>query len=206
MLNYIDYLNMSGEIAICLVVLFFVIQVIGELLEFKGKAVPEFMKIRKYLARKKEDRETLNKMPETLGNVQKLLDDVNKHYSTDNIIMRDKWINKVNQKLDNNDKLISEIMDKLDRNNDVTISLLVDSKRNAIIDFASRVSNDSFSVTREQFSRVFRLYEEYEKLIEQHGLTNGEIDIAFRIITNSYEKHMKDHTFIEDVGGYGLKD
>ena len=33
-------------------------------------------------------------------------------------------------------------------------------------------------------------------------MTNGEVDIAYRIISESYETHMRNHTFIEDIRGY----
>ena len=62
--------------------------------------------------------------------------------------------------------------------------------------------DDNAPVTREQFNRIFKMYEEYETIIESNGLTNGEVDVAFRIITESYENHMRNHTFIEDVRGY----
>ena len=57
MLSYIEYLGLPSTIAIGLVIVFFALQIIGEILEFKGKAVPEFLKVRKYFARKKEERE-----------------------------------------------------------------------------------------------------------------------------------------------------
>lgn len=56
MLNYIEYLNIPVKIALVLVVIFFSIQIIGEFLEFKGKVVPEFLKIRKWFARKKNEK------------------------------------------------------------------------------------------------------------------------------------------------------
>lgn len=33
-------------------------------------------------------------------------------------------------------------------------------------------------------------------------MTNGEIDIAYHIINESYEQRLKLHSFIEDVRGY----
>ena len=51
MLNYIEYLNLPTKVGIALVGLFLIIQVVGELLEFKGKAVPEYIKIRNYFKR-----------------------------------------------------------------------------------------------------------------------------------------------------------
>jgi hypothetical protein len=223
MLSYIEYLkeylNIPTKIVLVLVILFFALQIIGEILEFKGKFVPEFLKIRKYFARKKKERQALCKMTElldehcqmaqTLNEVNRLLNDIDKHYSADNIAMRDGWMKEVNEhivdsdhKRKEQDNLIRELNEKLDKNNADTLSLLIDNKRNTIIAFAEKVIDESNPVTREQFNRIFKLYEEYECIIEENDLTNGEIDIAYRIITESYEKHMRNHTFIEDVRGY----
>lgn len=67
-----------------------------------------------------------------------------------------------------------------------------------IIDFASFVSNDDHPVTKEQFKRIFKLHKEYEGIITSNGLTNGEVDIAIRIISEAYEKHLRTHSFVED--------
>lgn len=202
MLNYIEYLNLPTKMALILVGIFFILQIVGEILEFKGKIVPEFFKIRKYFIRKKQEREIIHQIPDVLKEMQKAFDDFNAHYSSDNIRMRNEWIEKVNAKLNQNDEYIKSLNEKIDKNNEDTLSLLIDSKRNAIINFASHVIDENSSVTREQFNRIFKLYEEYEEIIEKNGRTNGEVNIAIRIITESYEKHMKSHSFIEDVRGY----
>lgn len=215
MINYIEYLGIPTTIGIILVGMFLVMQIIGEFLEFIGKVVPEFMKIRKYFARKKKEREVLSelptifeefrKVPDTLKNVQELLNNVDKHYSSDNITKRDEWINTVNYKLDSYDKLAQELNAKLDKNNEDTLELLIENKRNAIINFASYVIDEKTPVTREQFNRIFKIYSEYEEIIEKNEKTNGEVDIAFRIIQESYECHMRNHTFVEDIRGYDIK-
>lgn len=202
MLNYIQYLNIPSTIAIILVVLFFILQFIGEILSFKGKAVPEIINIRKYFARKKVEREIIMALPDTIKEMKIIVDNIDQHYQSDNIAMRDKWIDSVNNRLDLDDKLIRSLNEKIDENNKDTLSLLVDSKRNAIIDFASRVSNSDVLVTKEYFNRIFKLYQEYEDIIEKNGLTNGEVDIAYRIIVESYEEHLSNHTFIEDIRGW----
>ena len=221
MINFVEYLGLPNTIAIGIISLFFIIQIIGELLEFKGKVVPEYVKIRKYFKRKKDERLALTKMIEkfdeyqqmatTLSNVNRLLADIDKHYSKDNIAMRDGWMKEVNEHISDSerlrkeqDSLMRELNEKLDKNNAATISLLIDNKRNTIIDFASKVIDESYPVTKEQFNRIFKIYKEYEEIIEEHGLTNGEVDIAIRIIQESYEQHMKNHTFIEDVRGYNI--
>ena len=204
MLSYIEYLNLPSKVALTLVGVFLFLQILGEILEFKGKIVPEFLKIRKYFARKKKERETLN-------NVNRLLSDIDKHYSKDNIAMRDKWMKEVNdhiscseQRIKEQDSLMRELSEKLDKNNDVTLSILIENKRNAIIDFAAKVIDEGYPVTKEQFNRILKIYEEYESIIEENGLTNGEVDISIHIIRESYERHLKNHTFIEDVRGYNI--
>ena len=200
-------------------VLFLVTQVIGEILELKGKVVPEFLKLRKYYKRKKSEREELAKLPalietfehvpDTLNAVQTLLSEVNQHYSRDNIAQRDNWIREVNEHIScselrrkEQDNLMRELIDKLDKNNAVTLSISIENKRNAIINFASYVADEKNPVTKEQYTRIFKIHEEYENDIEKNGLTNGEVAIAIRIIQESYENHLVHRSFIEDVRGY----
>ncbi len=202
MLNYIEYLNVPSQIAIALIAVLFVLQLIGEFLNFKGKAVPEIMIIRKYFARKKYERKVIRELPDTIQDLKNIVNNIDKHYSADNISMRDKWIDSVNKQLNMEDKLVRDLNKKLDEANKDIVSILVDNKRNTIIDFASRVSNSSVLVTKEQFNRVFKIYKEYEDLISNNGLTNGEVDIAYRIIVESYEEHLSNHTFIEDTRGW----
>lgn len=202
MLNYIEYLNVPSQIAIALIAVLFVLQLIGEFLNFKGKAVPEIMSIRKYFSRKKSERKVIRELPNTIQDLKNIVNNIDKHYSADNISMRNKWIDSVNSKLATEDKLVRELDKKLDETNKDIVSILVDNKRDTIINFASRVSNSSVLVTKEQFNRVFKLYKEYEDLISKNGLTNGEVDIAYRIIVESYEEHLSNHTFIEDTRGW----
>lgn len=204
MMAYIEYLNMPVKVAIVVVTAFLVMQLIGEILEFKGKVVPEFIKIRKIFARKKQERELFNKMTNTIEQVQVTLNDLNQHYSTDNITMRDKWIEKVNDKFDQYDKTMEELSKKMDKNNRDTLAILIENNRSAIIGFASLVTDETKPVTREQFNRIFKLYKSYEEIIQENELSNGEVDIAIRIIREAYEKHIKDHSFVEDVRGYSI--
>lgn len=221
MVQLIEYLGLPVCIATALVGLFLVMQVVGEFLEFKGKVVPEVLKVRKILSRRRKEKENmrkiaelyphLQKVPDALDSVQKLLSNVEVHYSHDNITMRDAWMTSVNNRLceaekarEENRQCIRSLEEKLDKNNADTLSLLIDSKRNTIINFADLVIDENKPVTREQFHRVFKLYEEYENIIKKNRLTNGEVDIAIRIIRESYEKHMRHHSFVEDIRGYDI--
>lgn len=207
MLNYIEYLGIPLQIALILAAIFFVMQVIGEFLEFKGKVVPECLKIRKYFARrKKEKAETA----QTLKEVKQLLNEVNGHYSADNIAMRNEWMQGVDERLKAYDdsivkisKNLSDVTQALKDNTKLTEEMFIQSSRDRIIDFATKTSNENVMVSREEFNRIFKVYAKYEKFLEEHEMTNGEIDIAYQIIKESYEQHLLNHTFIEDIRGYG---
>ena len=212
MIAYMEILGIPLSVIVVIVAILFITNLIGELLEFRGKVVPEFIKFRKYFSRKKQERETLRRMPEMMDSVTELLDDVNKHYSSDNIKKRDCWITTVNSNLDNYEDVINGINAKIDKNSsDVTslredvIDLLLDNKRETIIAFAEKVCNDDFPATREQFTRILKIYNEYERIISERGLTNGEIDVAHKIIQESYQHRLLNHTFIEDVRWHGLE-
>jgi len=206
MLGYIEYLNVPTKIALVIVVVFFVMQIIGEFLEFKGKVVPEFLKIRKLFARRKREKAEAT---QTLKDVQVLLNDVNGHYSADNIAKRDEWMKWVNDRAKVYDESISQLRDVLREviqalkdNTKLTEEMFVQSSRDRIIDFATKAGNEDAVVSREEFNRIFKVYAKYERFLEEHKMTNGEIDIAYQIIKDSYEQHMRNHTFIEDKRGY----
>lgn len=225
MVNWLKYLQEqfepTGTVIALLIIVFGGMQAIGEFMEFMGKTAPEILKIRKRFARKKKEREDMKKLAElvpqlqemstTLSDVQTLLANVDAHYSADNIAMRDKWIEEVNDRLSSaeeaqraSDEKMQKVTEMLARNNEDTLALLIDSKRNTIIEFAALVIDEGKPVTREQFHRVFKLHKEYEEIIERNGLTNGEVDIAIRIIRESYEKHLRNCSFVEDIRGYNV--
>lgn len=202
MISYIEYLNVPATLSLLLIGVFLVIQIVGEILEFKGQVVPEFVKVRKYFARKKQERKTVHEMSATIHEVKTLLGNVESHYSKDNIAKRDSWMRWVNDRAEVYDKSIAVLKEGLDKNNEITMSLYVESKRSSIISFASYCVCPDNPVTREQFKRVFRIYSEYEDIIRDNGLTNGEVDIAIRIIREAYENNLRHHSFVEDVRGY----
>lgn len=199
LIDAIEYLSIPGTVAVVLIALFLIMQIIGEITELCGKVVPEFLKVRKYFKRKKEERiETMT----TLKEVKQLLADVNKHYDDDNITKRNNWMCWVNDRAKVYDASIVELKEQFKENNAITLDLYINVNRNRILDFANRVINEDTPVSREEFNRIFKIYNEYEAILEKYGKTNGEVDIAFRIINESYEKHMRNHTFIEDIRGY----
>ena len=210
MLNYIEYLEqhmgLPALIVTALIVLFFIMQIIGELLEFKGKVVPEFLKIRKFFQRRKQDKIETQKM---IQDVRKLLSEVNEHYSKDNITKRNDWMQWVNDRSKVYDQSIIEIKTNmagvtaaLNANTRMTEEMFIQSSRDRILDFATKVSDENVLVSREEFNRIMKVYNEYETFLKDHQKTNGEIDIAYRIINEAYAARLKNSSFIEDIRGY----
>lgn len=202
MLGYLECLNLPARLFVAIVALLVFMNLVGEIIEFKGKIAPEYLKMRKYFKRRKQEK---IQMRETLKEVKILLSDVNQHYSQDNIDKRNAWMCWVNERAKVYDKSIEELYElkeALAANNELTLDLYINVNRNRIIDFASKIVNEKVVVSREEFNRIFKIYHEYESILEKYGKTNGEVDIAYRIITESYEKHMMNHTFVEDVRGY----
>ena len=193
---------MPQKVGAIIILALIILQLVGELAELMGKAVPEFMKVRKYFYRKKQEKLQMHK---TLQEVQTLLADVNQHYSADNIAKRDAWMQWVNDRAKVYDMSVAELTamkDTLASNNELTLDLYINSNRNRIIDFASKIANENVAVSREEFNRIFKTYNDYEAILEKYNKTNGEVDVAICIIKDSYAAHMKNHTFLEDMRGY----
>ena len=201
-LDNLEYLKIPAGIMSIILVLFVIMQIIGEILEFKGRVVPEIVKIRKYFKRKRQEKKQTRML---IKNVHTLLDDVHKHYSADNITKRNEWMKWVNERAEVYDKSVAELTElknALAANNELTLDLYINIHRNRIIDFASKVVNEKCLVSREEFNRIFKTYNEYEDVLKKYNKTNGEVDVAICIIKDSYTDHMKNHSFIEDIRGY----
>ena len=198
----LEFFKITGPWAAVILGTWIILNIIGELIEKTGKIVPEFMKVRKFFTRKKEEKK---RQKQLLINVETLLNDVNQHYSEDNIAKRNEWMEWVNSRARMYDQSIAEFTEmkqSIADNNKLTLDLYININRNRIIDFASKVANENVLISKEEFNRIFKIYQDYEAVLEQHHMTNGEVDIAYRVIQESYKERLQDHTFLEDVRGY----
>lgn len=199
MINFIEYLNVPLTVGAIIIGCVLVMQIIVEFLEFKGKVVPEFVSIRKFFSSRKTRKKEYE---ETQKEIKSFLAEVKSHYSEDNITKRNSWMNWVNDRVDVYSKSIDRIVQALEANTNLTEEMFIQSSRDRIIDFATKIENENTMVSREEFNRIFKVYDKYEKFLKERELTNGEIDINYQIIKESYEDHLRNHTFIEDVRGY----
>lgn len=200
-------LGIPGSIAAGLLIGFALLQLIGELLEFFGVIVPTVFKLRKIVTRRKEkEKQAQAEAAKTMSDVRTLLTEVNAHYSEDNIKQRDSWMTWVNDRAVVYDNTIVEltetlakITDALDNNTKMTEKMFIETSRDRIIDFASKVTCKPLCpVTREEFNRIFKVYTAYEAFLKERNLTNGEVEINYQLIEAAYKERVATHNFVED--------
>lgn len=211
-LNYVEYLKLAGGAITAVVVIFFIMQIIGEISEFTGKTVPTIMKVFKLIRegrrQRKIERNALHELPDKLSQLDRIysfLDTVEKHYSADNISKRNEWMDWVNTRAEVYDAAVGELTslkNVLEANNALTLNMYITIYRNMILEFASKVANEDVLISREEFNRIFTVYEDYEEELKKHDMTNGQVDIAYAVIKDAYKERLADQKFLEDVRGY----
>lgn len=190
----IEFLGIPATIAIVLVGLFLILQVIGELCELTGKIVPEFLKIRKYFKRKKQEKENEKKLLERLA---EKLESFEGHYSPEKIAQRNEWMHGVDDSVRCNDELIQKLdgkMDKLLETNEVLTTQLEQVKSNVLENEADRLRSDLFDCGNrcrrnirlhpEEMDHIRDVYRKYSEVLHQNGTGERE----FNFITDYYNK------------------
>lgn len=204
-MDAIEYLGIPGTIGVVIIALFLIMQIIGEVAECTGKVVPEFLKIRKYFKRKREEEQ--EKM-QTFKDMQKLL----KYYNGDNIAKRNAWMQGVDDRavscgsqMAEMTETLLQVTQALSTNTKMTEDMFVESSRDRIISFAEKAADYDILLSREQFRRIDRVYQEYERFLEERGRQNGEVDIAYEAMQDGYRYRLQHHSFLEDIKGFGTR-
>ena len=203
-MDAIEYLGIPGTIGVVIIALFLIMQIIGELVECTGKVVPEILKIRKYFKRKKEEEQ---ERMQTFKDMRKLL----KYYNDDNIAKRNMWMQGVDDRAVScrsemagiTDTLL-QVTQALSTNTKMTEDMFVESSRDRIINFAEKAADYDILLSREQFRRIDRVYQDYERFLQERGRQNGEVDIAYEAIQDGYRHRLQYHAFLEDIKGYRI--
>lgn len=203
-------LGVPGSVAVALVLIFAVLQLIGECIEITGKVAPAILNIRKWLLRRhhkkiQQELDTAN----TLKQVQELLEHVHKHYDGDNIAKRDEWMQWVNSRAVVYDAKIEELVElkeslnsianSLTENTKTTDEMFKESCRDRIINFASKVTNPLTLVSHEEFRRIFKVYDAYEAFLAAHNEPNGEVETNYALIREAYADRVRSNNFIENL-------
>lgn len=95
-------------------------------------------------------------------------------------------IKSVDNKIDNLQKKI-EINER-----DKKIDLL----RSSIISFATNLGNPQFKPSKDHYDSIFKKIKEYEQVLEDNGLENGQTTVSVKIIEHHYEESIENGDFL----------
>ena len=76
---------------------------------------------------------------------------------------------------------------------DIKSTLLKDNiekKRKGILDFCSSLSNDQ-KQNREAFNDIFRTYAEYEQILKDNKMENGQAEESMKFIREKYQEKLR---------------
>lgn len=191
-------------IVTAVLVIFLIMQVTGEIIEWTGKVAPRFLKIRKIFKERKmqkiKQRQQLEQLPEMfalLAQVKVTLDNVNSHYSEDNITHRNQWMDTVNRNIewtqerarvyDNSVADLIALRSSVDKLSEFTCKQIKEDYRNRILDFAHRLRNarnkpEPERCSEEEFTKIYATYDDYEAFLEYTNDENHQVDDAMETI------------------------
>lgn len=86
------------------------------------------------------------------------------------------------------DKVIRNDLEKLTK---MFVDKEINDMRWEIINVADKISNGK-NISKECYVHCIHTYENYEKIIEERELTNGEVEISIQIINDSYKQKLKE--------------
>lgn len=85
------------------------------------------------------------------------------------------------------DRLDAEMRDDIKKLTDLFVDKQINDYRWEIINLADKIASGK-TVSKECLRHAISTYEKYEKIISEHGLVNGEVEISIEIIKEGYQK------------------
>lgn len=70
----------------------------------------------------------------------------------------------------------------------------LERKRKYILDFCSSLSNGQ-KQNKEAFNNVFKTYKNYEKLLSDHNMENGQAEESIKFISEKYQEYLRNGNF-----------
>lgn len=185
-----EYLKIPAWVIICIVGLLLVLNVIGSILDFCGKACPKIINFRR---RRREKTEEKEEMVKTIKECKQIIANFNAHYSTDNIAQRDDWMHNVDNSVQEIQKLDGKIDKLLDANTALT-NQIDQVKSNVLENEADRLRSELFDCGNrcrrkirlhpEEMDHIRDVYKKYSEKLHQNGPGEKE----FNFISDYYNK------------------
>ena len=85
------------------------------------------------------------------------------------------------------DEIIRNDLEKLTK---IVIDSKIDDMRWEILDFTSALISGR-KYNQESFNHVIKQYEKYEKILEENGMENGQVDASMEVVMDVYKEKLK---------------
>lgn len=85
----------------------------------------------------------------------------------------------------------AEMQKDIKKLTDLFVDKQINDYRWEIINLADKIASGK-TISKECLRHAISTYEKYEKIINEHGLTNGEVEISIEIIKEAYQKKLKE--------------
>lgn len=92
----------------------------------------------------------------------------------------------IRDKLEDNQKVLQDAIGELKM---LLINKEIDDIRTTILDFSNAVMNGR-NYNKEQYEHIIDLYDKYEKILEQNGMTNGRVTASMEFVLKNYQDSM----------------
>ena len=123
----------------------------------------------KWMRRKREEHELLIQTSQNLTSLQmKHIEDMEKSDAHD-----------------------TEMKDNIQKLTDMFVDKQINDYRWEIINLADKISSGK-NISKECLRHAISTYEKYEKIIAEHGLVNGEVEISIEVIRDNYQQKLKE--------------
>lgn len=85
----------------------------------------------------------------------------------------------------------AEMQNDIRKLTDLFVDKQINDYRWEIINLADKIAGGR-TVSKECLRHAISTYEKYEKIIDEHGLINGEVEISIEIIKDAYQRKLKE--------------
>ena len=96
----------------------------------------------------------------------------------------------IRDKLEDNQKVLQDGISELKM---LLINKEIDDIRTTILDFSNAVMNGR-DYNKEQYEHIIDLYDKYEKILDQNGMTNGRVTASMEFVLKNYQ-YLMDNGF-----------
>ena len=93
--------------------------------------------------------------------------------------------------IESSDRRDEEIASDIKKLTQMFVDKEIDDMRWEINNFATKVSEGK-PCNKDSFNHCIHMYEKYERILEDNGLENGEVEISMELINEAYKEKLKE--------------